>query len=325
MTKVIDPIKFFLLCLLCLAGVSVGDGFNQSAYFGFRYGPNLSWRFLGNTPFVWGEWLPQLTGELNYTWLEPLEDLNYGDSLGKAPAYLKMEASLESSPFYGGYKVGLGVRPLKTNPQIEFDFVYESYLYYKSNLEMVNADVAGGGRIAETWNADYVIDNVWTEKSSDFDFAQLFDISADLSYFFVHGSILGVNLHYIRSDVGTDFESKSYDYKRNIPVFSRDFIMEISAYGCMPINVNWAVVFETSYFRTGYLRDGNTVQKESLAYGEILVGPHFSWAEGFQNISLQLGMWDRSKARFYNGSLSQQFIVQLEYQGYFTFPFHGNL
>jgi hypothetical protein len=134
------------------------------------------------------------------------------------PTYLKMVASVEVSPFYGGYKAGLGLRPFRQS-QLEVDFVYENYLYFRSNLEMVNADVEGGGRIADTWNADYVVDNVWTDDAADFDYAQLFDLSADLAYFFPQGSVLGINVHYILSDIGTDFDGKSYDYKRNIPFF----------------------------------------------------------------------------------------------------------
>ena len=324
MFKVWCQLKIFLLAVLCFTGFSVGGGFDQSAFFGFRYGPNLSWGLMGNTPFVWGQWLPQLNGKIDYTWLEPVENLNYGDRLGSMPTYLKMVAALEVSPFYGGYKAGLGLRPFKTNPQFEIDFVYESYLYFKSNLEMVNADVEGGGRIADTWNADYITNNVWSDDAAAYDYAQLFDVSADLSYFFPHGSVLGINAHYIRSDVGTDFDGKSYDYKRNIPVFSRDFIIELASYGCIPFNDNWAIIFETTYFKTGYLRSDNTVKKESLSYGQIMLGPSLSWRDGFRNITMELGVWTRPKKRFYNGSLSQQFLIQLEYKGYFSFPFHRN-
>lgn len=325
MRRTLKRYCFFVLSLLCLWGNSFADGFEQSSFFGFRYGPNLSWSLMGNTPFVWGQWLPQAVGNLNYTWLEPVGPLNYGEKLGTAPTYLKMIASLEASPFYGGYKAGLGLRPFKTNPQVEVDFVYESYLFFKSNIEMVNADVEGKGLIAETWNADYVVDNVWTDDAADFDYAQLFDLNASIEYFFPKGSLLGVSMHYILSDIGTDFEGKSYDYKRNIPVFSRDFLIEIASYGCVPLSKNWSVVYESTYYRTGNLRSGNTVQKESLSYGEIMVGPHLSWANGYQNITLEVGAWKRPKDRFYDGSLAQQFLVQLEYQGYLSFPFHRNL
>ena len=89
----------FLVVLVVFAAPALASDFNQSAQNGFRYGPNLSWRLMGNTPFVWGQWLPQAEGSLRYTWLEPLDSLNYGDALGVTPTYLKMAASLEVSPF----------------------------------------------------------------------------------------------------------------------------------------------------------------------------------------------------------------------------------
>ena len=145
---------------------SFADGFNENANFGFRYGPNLSWSLLGNTPFVWGQWLPQATGMLHYTWLEPLDELAYGERLESLPSYLRMDAAIEVSPFYAGYLAGIGIRPFKTNPQIEANVVYESYLYMRSNLEMVTAEVEGEGRIAESWNADYVVDNIYKDDAA---------------------------------------------------------------------------------------------------------------------------------------------------------------
>lgn len=317
--------KKILLGLLCAATLSVADGFNQGAQNGFRYGPNISWGIMGNAPFDWGQWLPQLEADLHYTWLEPLDELNYGNSLDKNPVYLKMEAAIEASPFYCGYFAGLGIRPFRTNPQFEVNFTYESYLYMMSNLEMVTADVQGGGRIAETWNADYVVDNVWMDDEGDWDYVQMFDININVEYSFLRRSLLGIGVHYVLSDISTDFEGKSYDYKRNMPVFSRDFLLEFDTYGRFVFNENWAGVFETNYFRTGYLRHGSTVEKESLGYGMIKAGPQFSWKYGLRSLTLQLGGWKRYKSRFYDGSISQEFLIQLEYQGYFTLPTHRNL
>lgn len=317
-------IKIFLLSVLLWVSSALAKDYDQSALMGYRYGPNLSWKFQGNTPVVWGQWLSQAEASVHYVWLEPLDNLDYGNTLSANSSYLKMEASVEVSPFYGGYRAGLGLRPLKINPQIEVSFIYESYFYFLSNLEMVTADVAGGGRIAETWNADYIMDHVG-RHDSEFDYAQLFDFGFTLSYMFPHGSVLGMDLHYVLSDISTDFNGKSYDYSRNIPVFSRDFLMECEVYGQVPFNKNFSLLFETSLYLTGFLRNKNTVEKESLSYGLAMMGPHFSWANGFQNITFEVGYFNRFEKRFYDGNLSQQFIVQLEYQGYFSFPFRGHL
>lgn len=316
--------RFFAVLALLITS-AVADDFNQSAQNGFRYGPNLSWRLMGNTPFVWGQWLPQAEGSLRYTWLEPLDSLNYGDALGVAPTYLKMEASLEVSPFCGGYTAGLGLRPIRTNPQLELTFIYESYLYFNSNLEMVTADVSGSGRIAESWNADYISDNVRKNDSVAWDYSQLFDFGAALEYFFKAGSLLGVGIHYVLSDITTDFDGKSYDYKRNMPIFNRDFLVDFQFYGRLSFNEYIAGVFETNYLRTGYLRKGKSVEKESLGYGIIKAGPQVSWNKGMSSITLEIGGWKRYKSRFYDGSVSQQFLVQLEYEGYFSFPLARDL
>ena len=314
----------FLVAFSLITTSALAGDFNQSAQNGFRYGPYLSWRLMGITPFVWGQWLPQAEGSLRYTWLEPLDSLNYGDALGIAPTYLKMETSLEVSPFYGGYTAGLGLRPFKTNPQVEVTFMYESYLYFNSNLEMVTSDVSGSGRIAETWNADYISDNVRKNDSVAWDYSQLFDFGASMEYFFKAGSLLGVGVHYVLSDITTDFNSKSYDYKRNIPIYSRDFLMELQFYGRLAFNEFVAGVFETNYLRTGYLRKGSSVEKESLGYGMVKAGPQISWDKGMSSVTLQFGGWKRYKSKSYDGSVSQEFLVQLEYEGYFSFPFSRN-
>jgi hypothetical protein len=325
MNKINALFKIILLNVVLLGSLSFGAmNYDQSNLVGLRYGPNLSWGGMVNTPIVWGQWVPQATAGLRYTWLEPLSPLNYGEPLAMASSYLKMDAAIELSPFYGGFRAGLGLRPLKINPQIEFNFVYESFFYFKSNLEMVNADVKGGGRIAETWNSEYIFDNVWESDVSDFDYAQLFDMSVDVSYCFPRGSVIGVGAHYVLSDISTDFVGKSYDYERNIPVFSRDYIVELQSYGRFPVTKLVSIVYDGLYIKTGLLRSRGNVTKESLSYRMALLGTHFSWQDGLRNFIVKVGKWGRDKKRFYNGSFAQQLLIQLEYKGYFSFPFHSN-
>ena len=168
-----------------------------------------------------------------------------------------------------------------------------------------------------------MVDNLYGEDAA-FDYTQLIDMSVSLSYSLPMGSILGVKFHYILSDVSTDFDGKSYDYRRNIPVFSRDFVLVLDTYGRIPINDHFAALFESNYYKTGFLREKNTVQKESLGYGKAMLGVHFFWDNCLQNLILEVGGWNRTEKRFYDGSLAQQFLVQLEYQGYFSFPLHRN-
>ena len=325
MNKINALFKIILLNVAVLASSALAAmNFDQSNLVGLRYGPNFSWGGMANVPIVWGQWVPQATMGARYTWLEPLNQVEYGSPLGMASSYLKMDASLEVSPFYGGFRAGLGLRPFKINPQVELNFVYESYFYFKSNIEMVNADVTGGGRIAETWNSDYILDNIWRSDNAEFDYVQLFDMSIDISYNLPHGSVIGVGAHYVLSDISTDFDGKSYDYERNIPVFSRDYIVELQSYGRVPVSKLVSIVYDGLYMKTGLLRSGRSVKKESLSYRMALLGTHFSWNEGLRNFIIKVGKWGRDKKRFYNGSFAQQLLVQLEYKGYFSFPFHSN-
>ena len=326
MNKINALFKIILLNVAFLLSLSFGAvGVDHSSLVGLRYGPNLSWGGMVNTPIVWGQWVPQATVGMRYTWLEPLAPLNYGEPIGFASAYLKMDASVELSPFYGGFRAGLGLRPFRVNPQIEFNFIYESFFYFKSNLGMVNADVKGKGAIAETWNSDYIFNNLWhSSTNAEFDYAQLFDMGMDFSYSLPHGGVIGIGAHYVLTDISTDFEGKSYDYERNIPVFSRDYIVELQSFGRFPINDKMAIVYEGLYLKTGLLRSGGSVKKESLSYRMMLLGSHFTWKNGFRNLIAKVGLWSRDKKRFYNGSFAQQLLIQLEYKGYFSFPFHSN-
>ena len=324
MNKINALFKIILLNVAIFTSLGFSAmGVDHSNLVGLRYGPNLSWGGMINTPIVWGQWVPQANLGMRYTWLEPLAPLNYGEPIGFASAYLKLDGSVEVTPFYGGFRAGLGLRPFRINPQIEFNFVYESYFYFKSNLEMANADVKGKGSIAETWNSEYIFDNVWGSDNAEFDYAQLFDMSIDFSYSLPHGGVIGLGAHYVLSDISTDFDGKSYDYERNIPVFSRDYIVELQSFGRFPVTDLVSVIYEAQYLKTGLLRSGGSVQKESLSYRMLLLGSHFSWREGFRNFIVKAGLWSRDKKRFYNGSLAQQFLIQLEYKGYFSFPFHG--
>lgn len=316
--------KKFLLSTALLTASAGAEGFDVDALDARHYGPNLSASVMGNTPFVWGQWLPQAFGEVHYSWLEPMDQLTYGDAPGKAASYWRLDAAAELSPFFGGYKLGLGIRPFRSRWLFELNATYESFLYFRSNVEMVTAEVAGSGEIARTWNADHITDNVWKDDSK-WDYAQQIDFGVSFGYYFAQGSVLGFNLHYLLTDISTDFDGKSYDFELNMPVFSRDFIIVMECFGRVPVSEHLAFVFESIYYRTGYLRSKNTVEKESLGYGKAMVGPHVSWDNGLQSVTLQIGGWRRVGKTFYNGSLSQKFLVQFEYQWNFSFPSHRDL
>ena len=305
---------------LLFASYVFADIFDMNGLYRLQYGPNLSYTVAGNTPFVWGQWLCQGTGTLSFNWIEPFYDLPYGNPLDADAAFLRLSADVEISPFYGGFRVGIGGRPLEMNPQIEARFLYEHYTYFNSNVEMTLTSNAENGDIADSWTADWITDRAYTEDAA-VDFIQNFAFYFDLEYSFGLDALLGIGVHFTMVDISTDFEGKSYDYRRNIPVFSRDYIFDFIAYAYVPISVNWAVAGYLNQYNTGNSRSSkNTYLKEPLGYTIGLLGPSLRWGEREENkMTLLGGYWLREKERFYKGSVAQQFLVHLQYQRNFNF------
>ncbi len=317
--------KIILLLVLAVGTIfspSQAEKFDPNGLLGSRYGSNFTWAFAGNTPFFWGSWLPQLDGHLDFTWIEPLDGLPYGELLDSKVSFLRFQAGLEASPFYGAFSLGIGVRPFKTNPQFEVLFKYENVTYWNSNVEMTLKDTLRSLSIADSWNADYVLDRLYSRSAVDF--IQNFSCLFDLDYYFSKRGFIGISFNITLVDINTSYDGKSYDYQRNIPVFSRDFIFEFSLYSHVPVSENWATVFHTKQYQTGYSRSGGDYLKESLSYTKILAGASYSWGDAGDWITLTPGFWFRGKERHYRGSLKEQFLIQLQYQGNFSFPVKSN-
>ncbi|MCK9181881.1 MAG: hypothetical protein M0P13_03240 [Fibrobacteraceae bacterium] len=313
-------LRTFFFCFgIFFFGMSSAASYNQNGLYGLKYGPNLAWSLAGNTPFVWGQWLPQATGNLSFDWIEPLNGLPYGNDLDSRASFLRFNTELVLSPFYGGFRMGLGIRPFQANPQIETRFVYENYTYFNSNVEMTLSSNKENGNIADSWTADWITNRLYSNSSVDY--MQNFAFWLDLDYSFGNGGLLGGGFHYTLVDVNTSYEGKSYDYTRNIPVFSRDFILDFILYGCFPVHPNWALSFYLLSYNTGYSRSSaGTYLKEPLSYALMLLGPSFTWDKKLSRATLMVGFWEREKKRYYKGRLSQQFLIHLQYQRNFDFP-----
>ncbi len=315
-----------LACVAAFAASASALSYDQTGLFGMRYGPNCTATLLGNTPFVTGQWLPQAMGAINYNWLEPMgESLPYGTPIDVRAAFLRMQAGLELSPFYEDITLGLGIRPFPINPQVEFRFVYSNLIYFNTNVEMaMSVENEAEVSIAENWNSKYILDNLYDGRWQTIDYAQSFTFGADLDYLTAGGLLFGVSFNFVLVDIETNYDGKSYDYQRNMPIFSRDYILETSLYGHYPINEHWAVLYLIEGYRSGVSKSSKgNILKESLTYAKALAGGVYSWNEGKQRVTVAPGVFARSKKRFYNGSIAQQFIIQLQYQYRFGFFDNG--
>lgn len=314
-------LKKLLLLSLLISPFLWSFTYDEQGLLGLHYGPNVSWTASANTPFVWGQWLPQLNVGADFNWIEPMGDsLAYGGKIEDRASFLRLQLSIDLSPFYTGFMVGLGIRPFQTNPQVEVRFLYSSSVYFNSNIEMILIDSDEGTSIADSWNAEYILDHAWTQNFSTFDFSQSFNLFLDFDYVFKRGTVIGLGSHFTLTDIMTKHDNKSYDYARNIPVFSRDYILELIIYNHIPLNPHWKLLSYFNAYQTGFLRSNDgTVLKESLNYGKVMAGFVYLWKDGKQAFSVTPGFWMRPKKETYNGSLVQQFIIHLQYQGSFSF------
>lgn len=292
--------------------------FDKVGVLGLHFGPNLNWTSAANTGIVWGQWLPQITTAVDFNWIEPLGDaLPYGEDLDPKAAYLRFQAGLELSPFYENVTMGMGITPFPIRPQISFRFQYDHLVYFNTNVEMVMASSAedkGNQNIAETWDTQYILENIFEKDEASLDFAQSFTFGLDLDYISRTGMMVGFHFNFALIDITTDFEGKSYDYRRNIPVFSRDYLFELNLYGRFPLLNSLSLLYEMDFYKTGISRSGKNINKESLSYGKILAGGEFAWGESKKHrLTLTPGFFARGKSRFYDGNLGQQFIIQIEY------------
>lgn len=317
----VRPLKKILCCgALCLS-FAHADFFDMNGLRNLRYGPNISLAISGNTPFVWGQWLNQNFNTLSFNWIEPLRDLPYGEPLDPTAAFLRLSADVEVTPFYGGFRVGIGARPFKINPQVEARFIYENYTYFDSDVEMTLTSDQKNGNIADTWTADWITDRIYSDRAA-VNFMQNFAFYFDLEYSFGSGGLLGLGVHGTLVDISSEYEGKSYDYRRNIPVFSRDYIIDLIAYANLPLTEHFSLNGYLNQYNTGRSKSNDgSYRKEPLSYTIALIGPSFTWDDRNNRLTLLGGFWMREKEHFYNGRLSQQFLVHLQYERNFRFVF----
>lgn len=310
--------RVFFVSLAILAGSLSAFSFDRSGILDMHYGPNLSLTAMGNSPIIWGEWLPQLITAVDFSWIEPLGDsLPYGEGVNVNAAFLRMQAGLELSPFYENFSFGMGLRPFSINPQIGLNFVYSNLVYFDSNIEMAMAGSSSAkqkGSIAQNWNTKYIFDNIYGDEDIDFDFSQSFTMGANLDYRSKTGLMVGVYFNFILVDITTGFDGKSYDYQRNMPVFSRDYLLELCLFGRYPLSQTLIFLYEIDFYKSGVSKSGNTIHKESLHYGKVLSGLEYAWGNRNKHrFTLTPGFFMRGKSRFYDGNVGQQFIIQLQY------------
>ena len=314
----------FFRKILCYAFVFFGASFAEANEFEARrvaqMGPNLHHNVRGNMPLAWGSWVPQGQVMLDFNWFEPLEAVPYGSVVTDTNQYLRVQGTLDVSPFYAQIKAAIGLALFKANPHAEARIVYSNMLFIGSNVEMAMGNRTDEPRASKTWHADYIFDRLYDESSADQ--IQSFGFWVDFN-FKISSMRMWASLGYTYLDVSTDYDGKSYDYSRGLPVYSRDDVFTGKMHTAFAAGEHWDWFFDFTYCGTGYLEgSAGEYSKEPLSYALLLSGPSWFWDQGRSRISFAPGVWQRWGEDSFDGSVWEQFIVQLNYQGTWHLSFH---
>jgi hypothetical protein len=291
-------------------------------------GPNIEYGMLGAlAPAGLREaFVPQAKTSFDFAWLEPLGASGYGSFEPNKTKYIRFLAGAELSPFYGTVRAGIGFAPLPYPFSIlELRIVYANENLFWSDVEMAMKP-EDKPSIEESWNAGYIFDSFY--RNSKYSQIQSFDTQLGGIYF---GSNFDISFffHFMLIDINSDYEKKSFDYMRGIPLYSRDYLIrnDFSATYRFDERLAWNLSF-FEIFSGKQLSLSKTYNKEPLAYHIILTGPLWKLNKNGSYISLSPGFFIRTNSdgdkffgKIISDSFAERFLISAEYRYFWNFKF----
>ncbi len=288
-------------------------------------GPNIEYGVQGAAAPAGfnGAFVPQANININYNWIEFLGEDGYGVWKPNKTNYLRFLAGAELSPFYGTLRMGLGFAPLPPPFAIlELRIVYSNENLFWSDVEMpMKPD--DQPPVEDTWNAKYMFGKFYSNSS--YSQIQSYDMqlggrytSYNLELFFL--------FHFAFIDITSDYEKKSFDYMRGIPLYSRDYVVaeEFSAVYNINSNLSWgfdfSLMFSGRQFK--FYSPFKAYDKEPLYYSVLSTGPLWRFSDGRSYISLSPGFFTRSgNYNVFSDSIKERIILSIQYKYFWDFRF----
>jgi hypothetical protein len=290
-------------------------------------GPNIEYGVQGTAAPAGfkGAFVPQANMNFDFNWIEFLGTEGYGDWKSNETNYLRFMAGAELSPFYGTLRMGLGVAPLPPPFAIlELRFVYSNENLFWSDVEMpLKREEPPLPQVEDTWNAGYMFDKFY--GSSKYSQIQSYDMQLGGRYtsrvfelFFL--------FHFALIDITSNYDNKSFDYMRGIPLYSRDYVVaeEFSAIYNMGRNFSWgadySVMFSGRQFT--FYSPFKLYDKEPLSYTKVSSGPLWRFSDGRSYISLGAGFFTRKgKDNTFSDSINERILLSIQYKYFWDFRF----
>ncbi|GBU23495.1 hypothetical protein R83H12_00106 [Fibrobacteria bacterium R8-3-H12] len=288
-------------------------------------GPNIEYGIFGAAAPAGfrGAFVPQANTNVDFCWIEFLGADGYGVWKPNKTNYLRFMAGAELSPFYGTLRMGLGFAPLPPPFAIlELRFVYSNENLFWSDVEM---PMKPGEQplVEDVWNAKNMFEHFYGD--SKYSQIQSYDMQLGGRYT-SHNLELFFLFHFALIDITSDYEKKSFDYMRGIPLYSRDYIVaeEFSAVYNIGSNLSWS--FDFSLMFSGrqfkFYSPFKAYDKEPLYYSLLSTGPLWKFSNGKSYISLSPGFFTRSgKDNVFSDSIKERIILSIQYKYFWDFRF----
>jgi len=271
-----------------------------------------------------GAFVPQLNTNIDFSWIEPLGANGYGTWVPNKTNYLRFTTGIELSPFYGTAKVGLGVAPLPPPfAVLELSFLYSNENLFWSDVEMPMKP-GETPSINETWNAKYMFPRFY--KDSTYSQIQSYDVRLGGKYT-SESLYLSFLFHFALIDITSDYNKKSFDYMRGIPLFSRDYVLaeEFSIIYNFGESFSWDVEFTEilSGRQFKFYAPFKRYTKEPLSYYIISTGPLWRFSGGRSLLSINPGFFMRSDGNedTFKDSIKEKILLSIQYKHFWDFKF----
>jgi hypothetical protein len=286
-------------------------------------GPNIEYRFSGAAAPIdaSGAFVPQANASFDFSWLEPLGADGYGSWKPNKTNYIRFLAGAELSPFYGTVKAGIGFAPLPPPfAFLEWCFIYTNENLFWSDVEMPMKPEEQPN-INDAWDAGYIFDRFY--KNSSYSQIQSFDFQFGGKYS-LQRLDFSFQTHFTIIDITSDYDKKSFDYMRGIPLFSRDYVIaqELSFAYLFDKNFSWNTDFIGMSSGKRMTLPFKSYDKEPLFYFLASTGLARIFNNGNSSFSISPGFFMRgNQDGFIKDSMWERIVLSINYRHWWGFKF----
>ena len=270
-----------------------------------------------------GAFVPQANTDVEFNWIEALGADGYGGWKSNKTNYLRFMTGAELSPFYGTLRMGLGIAPLPPPFAIlELRFVYSNENLFWSDVEMPMTPL-DEPPVQDVWNGKYMFGKFYGDSK----YSQIQSYDMQLGGWYTSRSIeLFFLFHFALIDITSDYDKKSFDYMRGIPLYSRDYVVaeEFSALYNIGSNLSWGLDFSLMFSgrQFKFYSPFKAYDKEPLYYSVLSTGPLWRFDGGRSYISLSPGFFTRSgKDNVFSDRINERIILSIQYKYFWDFRF----